>query len=47
MMLDASSGHCEPAVAIRLLTGKGADMSTKIVLDKTPLDLTILYKQAK
>lgn len=46
MMLDAP-GHCEPAVAIRLLTGKGADMSAKIVLDKTPLDLTILYKQAK
>ena len=46
MMLDAP-GHCEPADAIRLLIGKGSDISAKIVLDKTPLDLTMLYQQAK
>jgi len=46
-MILGAPGHCEAAVAIRFLIGKGSDMSAKIVLDKTPLDLTILYQQAK
>ena len=41
------TGHDEPPVAVKLLIAKGADVNAKIVLDKTPLDLTILYQQAK
>jgi ankyrin repeat protein len=46
-MILGAPGHCEAAVAVKLLIAKGADVNAKDVKGGTPLDSTILYDQAQ